>query len=206
MGFHLRFFLFSSSMNNANGHILNSITETALVKECIAGNRCMQNRLYMLYASRMMGVCMRYAKSRQDAEEILQEGFIKVFTCLAQFKFRSRLETWIKKIMINCALQKLRDKHSMYPVLNIETVTDKYEYEDLIFSGIHEKELVALIQQLPPVCRIVFNLYVFEGMKHNEIAQLLQISEGTSKSNLFDARAILQRRLNEYAPAYKTKV
>ncbi|HRH61483.1 MAG TPA: RNA polymerase sigma factor, partial [Chitinophagaceae bacterium] len=108
--------------------ILDTVTETALVKECIAGNRSMQNRLYNLYASGMMGVCMRYAKCRQDAEEILQEGFIKVFTCLHQYKFKSCLEAWIRKIIINCALQKLRERQALYPVLNIDDVAEHYNF------------------------------------------------------------------------------
>ena len=85
----------------------------------------MQNKLYEYYASRMMGICLRYSKSREEAEEILQEGFIKVFTCLDQYKFRGSLEGWIKRTMINCALQKLRTKNSLYPVINIDEVSEK---------------------------------------------------------------------------------
>lgn len=186
-------------------NILNN--EAALVRECIAGNRSMQNLLYNAYAPGMFVVCQRYCKSRADAEEVLQEGFIKVFTNLHQFKFRGSLEGWIKRIMINCALESLRKKHKLYPILNIEndSVYELYD-DDLIFSNLNAKELIEMIQELPAMCRFVFNLYVFEGFKHKEIAEILKISEGTSKSHLFDARNILQQRLKVYTPLVKNKI
>lgn len=157
----------------------------------------MQNKLYAQFASVMMVVCMRYAKNRQDAEEILQEGFIKVFTCLHQYRFTGSLEAWIKKIMINCALQRLRSKNVLYKVIPADDMTEECIDKDLALDNINTKELIQLVQGLPTVCRLVFNLYAFEGMKHREIAKLLNISEGTSKSNLHDARVLLQRRLHE---------
>ena len=186
-----------------NEPILDNLKE--LVKECIAGNRSMQNKLYKYYASLMMGVCLRYSKSRAESEEILQEGFIKVFTCLHQYKFRGSLEGWIKKIMINCALQKLRGKSSLYPVINIDDVSERLIDMDAM-TGLHAKELLALIQNLPTMCKLVFNLYAFEGFRHREIAQMLRISEGTSKSNLHDARMILQKQLNGEMQMFKTKM
>ncbi|MEP6512737.1 MAG: sigma-70 family RNA polymerase sigma factor [Parafilimonas sp.] len=171
--------------------------ERELISECISGNRIMQNTLYAQFASVMIVVCFRYAKSRSDAEEILQEGFIKVFTCLHQYKFIGSLEGWIKKIMINCALQRLRSKNLMYPIVHSETAAEEFADKDGILDDITAKELILLIQNLPNMCRLVFNLYVFESMKHREIAKLLNISEGTSKSNLHDARILLQQRLSE---------
>lgn len=169
--------------------------EREIVKQCIAGNRMVQNELYAQFSSVMMAVCLRYAKNREDAEEILQEGFIKVFTCLSQFKFNGSLEGWIRKIMINCALQKLRNKNLLYVVVHPQHEAEEFADKDLILDGINAKELIKLIQNLPTMCRFVFNLYAFEGLKHREIAKLLNISEGTSKSNLHDARSLLQRRL-----------
>ncbi len=171
--------------------------ERELISECISGNRIMQNTLYAQFASVMIVVCLRYAKSRSDAEEILQEGFIKVFTCLHQYKFAGSLEGWIKKIMINCALQRLRNKNLMYPIVHAEAAAEELGEKDGILEGITAKELILLIQNLPNMCRLVFNLYVFESMKHREIAKLLNISEGTSKSNLHDARILLQQRLSK---------
>ncbi len=168
---------------------------TQIVNECIAGNRSMQNKLYQHYPPGMIAVCLRYNKNRQDAEDILQEGFVKAFTCLSQYKFKGSLEGWIKKIMINCALQKLRNKNLLYPIVCQEHEAEEFADIDLILDGINVKELILLIQSLPVMCRLVFNLYVFENMKHREIAKLLNIPEGTSKSNLFDARIRLQHML-----------
>ncbi len=175
--------------------ILNN--EQELVKDCISGNRMMQNKLYAQFASGMLVVCLRYAKNRQDAEEILQEGFIKVYTRLDQYKFKAPLEAWIKKIMVNCALQKLRNKNLLYRAVHPDNITEELVDKDLVLDSINAKELILLVQDLPTMCRLIFNLYVFEGLKHREIAKLLNISEGTSKSNLHDARILLQRRLYE---------
>src|SRR4029077_16152904 len=117
-----------------------------VVRECIAGNRCMQNKLYEYYAPRMMGVCLRYSNNRFEAEEVLQEGFIKVFTCFNQYKFKGSLEGWIKKIMVNTALQKHRHKNRMCPVINIDNTPADYVYADTVTAGIYAKELIELIQ------------------------------------------------------------
>lgn len=170
-------------------------SDRTLVQECISGNRAMQNQLYARFAPAMFGVCLRYSKNRHDAEEILQESFIRVFTCLCQYKFKGPLKAWIKRIVVNCALQNLRSKNSLYPIISYENVSEEITEKELILDGINTKELLSVVQNLPVVCRLVFNLYVFENMKHREIAKLLDISEGTSKSNLHDARMLLQRRL-----------
>jgi RNA polymerase sigma factor (sigma-70 family) len=190
-------------MSYTNDSILDNLKE--LIRNCIAGDRCMQNKFYKYYASPMMGVCLRYSKSRVEAEEILQEGFIKVFTCLHQYKFRGSLEGWIKRTMINCALQKIRTKSSLYPVINIDEVSERYIDVDSM-TGLHAKELLVLIQNLPAMCKLVFNLYVFEGFRHREIAEMLHISEGTSKSNLHDARMILQKQLQGEMQMFKMKM
>ena len=156
----------------------------------------MQNKLYALFAPVMFIVCLRYAKNRRDAEEILQEGFIKVYTCLHQYQNKGPLEAWIKKIMVNCALQKIRSANLLYSLVHTEIAAEIGDMETIL-DAINAKEVICLIQQLPTMCRLVFNLYVFEGMKHREIAALLHISEGTSKSNLHDARQLLQKHLQE---------
>ena len=157
----------------------------------------MQNRLYAEFAPAMMAVCLRYTKNRYEAEEILQEGFIKVYTCLHQYQFKGPLEAWIKKIMVNCALQKLRNKKTLYQIVHSENLAEECVDEALALDNINAKELILLIQGLPHMCRIIFNLFVFEGMKHREIAKLLNISEGTSKSHLHDARILLQNKLQK---------
>jgi RNA polymerase sigma factor (sigma-70 family) len=157
----------------------------------------MQNKLYREFASAMMALCLRYTNNRHDAEEILQEGFIKVYTCLHQYQFKGPLEAWIKKIMVNCALQKLKNKKTLYQIVRSEDITEEFVDQALVLDSMNAKELILLIQSLPAMCRLIFNLHVFEGMKHREIAKLLNISEGTSKSHLHDARILLQRKLQK---------
>jgi RNA polymerase sigma-70 factor (ECF subfamily) len=175
-----------------------------LIQECIAGKRSAQGQLYALFAPKMFVVCLRYAKNREEAEEILQEGFMKVYKSLAQFRNAGSFEGWVRKIMVNCALQKCRSKTHLHAIVPIDhSPVENNGYED-IMSQIDTKELLQLVQNLPAAYRMVFNLYVFEGMKHREIAKALGISEGTSKSNLYDARAILQKAiLQKYEVADK---
>ncbi len=166
------------------------------IEGCLRGDRHSQNALYNSLNKKMFVVCLRYSKSREEAEEILQEGFMKVFEFIHQYKSTGSFEGWIRKIMVNCALQKYRTKSQLHAVVQIDNaVLDNIGNENII-SQIGTKELLSLVQQLPPAYRMVFNLYVFEGMKHREIAKHLNIAEGTSKSNLSDARSILQRAVN----------
>jgi RNA polymerase sigma factor (sigma-70 family) len=167
-----------------------------LIEDCINGKRQSQNRLYTLLMPKMFGVCLRYSKNREEAEEILQEGFIKVFEFIHQYKFNGSFEGWVRKIMVNCALQKYRSKRQMHAIVNIDTTQIEQTANEDIISRIGTKELLKMVQQLSPAYRTIFNLYVFEGMKHREIAEHLGISEGTSKSNLSDARALLQKAVN----------
>jgi len=168
-----------------------------LIQFCLRGDRQSQSRLYNIYVQKMFVVCLRYSKTREEAEEILQEGFMKVFEFLHQYKSTGSFEGWMRKIMVNCALQKYRSKGNLRPVVDIDAITEEYGVHEDIIAKIGTKELLNMVQQLPPAYRMIFNLYVFEGMKHREIAELLGISEGTSKSNLSDARAILQKAVSE---------
>ena len=136
---------------------------------------------------------MRYAKTREEAEEILQEGFLQVFQKIGQFRNEGSFEGWVRRIMVNAALQKLRSRPLLSPVISIDEVSREPIGSEIPYETLHAKELIALIQELPPMYKAVFNLFVFEGMKHREIAEALGISEGTSKSNLSDARLLLQR-------------
>lgn len=164
-----------------------------LVQSCIGGDRNAQSRLYELYAPKMFPVCLRYAKNREEAEEIIQEGFVKVFKSLHTFKFEGSFEGWIRKIMLYTSIAHYRAKTKLHPVINIETADMQAIKNEDIIGRIGEKELLKMVQALPHAYRLVFNLYVFEGLKHREIAKELGISEGTSKSNFFDAKVILQR-------------
>ena len=171
------------------------VEQTALLIEgCIRGDRQSQSQLYAMLMQKMFVVCLRYSKNREEAEEILQEGFMKVFEFIHQYKFAGSFEGWVRKIMVNCALQKYRSK-KLHAVVDIDPATIENIGNENIISQIGTKELLEMVQQLPPSYRMVFNLYIFEGLKHHEIAAKLGISEGTSKSNLSNARAILQRKI-----------
>ncbi|MBI1781569.1 MAG: sigma-70 family RNA polymerase sigma factor [Sphingobacteriales bacterium] len=144
----------------------------------------------------MMGVCMWYAKNREEAEEILQDGFMRVFKYMSTFTGEGSFEGWMRKIMVSAALTKYRNKSAqLRPVLEFNSEFHDIYEEPSFITHYDERELVKLIQTLSPAYRLVFNLYVFEGMKHREIAESLNISESTSKSNLADARKILQTAL-----------
>lgn len=171
--------------------------EQLLLKACIAGDRTAQMKLYTHFAPKMLPVCLRYARNREEAEEILQDGFMRVFSYIKKFKGMGSLEGWIRKIMVNCALSRYNKKISLTPVVELNTENIHITDETDIVSNINAKELLRQIQSLTPAYRLVFNLYVFEGMKHREIAALLGISEGTSKSNLADARIMLQKALKK---------
>ncbi len=178
---------------------------TELIPACIEGDRYSQTRLYEMFAPKMFSTCLRYSKNREEAEEILQEGFVQVFKSLKIFKNAGSFEGWIKKIMVYCAIQHYRSKSKLHPVINILSVnTDQMGNEDII-AQLGKKELVNMVQALPPAYRMVFNLYVFEGMRHKEISALLGIAEGTSKSNLSDAKVILQRAVANSLKVAKQK-
>jgi len=165
-----------------------------LIIDCAAGKSMAQGRLYQLFAPKMYGVCLRYSRDATEAEDNLQDGFIKVFEKIDTFRHEGSFEGWIRRIMVNVSLEKYR-KHNL-----LQTVDDISSYElpdlkDEIISEISANDLMKLIRELPPRYRMVFNLYVFEGMNHREIAEEMRISEGTSKSNLARARIILKKQI-----------
>ncbi len=168
----------------------------SIISDCIAGSRKAQAMLYHQFAPKMFGVCLRYAKDATEAEDNLQEGFIKVFTNLKNFRYDGSLEGWIRRIMINVSLEKIRKQHLLYPVEDV-AVYDTVNFSDDVIAKISADDLMKLIQQLPPRYRLVFNLYVLEGMSHQEIAQEMDITQGTSKSNLARAREILKKKVQE---------
>ena len=164
-----------------------------LIQACINGDRHSQSSLYEQYAKKMFGVCMRYSKNREEAEEIMQEGFVQVFKSLHNFKYEGSFEGWIRKIMVYCAIKHFRTNSRMHLMVSIKNSQAEEIASEDILGVLHTKELLTMVQALPPAYRLVFNLYVFEGMKHREIAEQLDISEGTSKSNFFDAKLLLQK-------------
>jgi RNA polymerase sigma-70 factor (ECF subfamily) len=175
----------------------NFISETDLIKMCIKGDRRYQNALYSRFAPKMMAVCFRYSRNLQDAEDTLMEGFVKVFENIAQFKQEGSFEGWIRRIMVNTAIAKFKKNNPFGIIINIEKIHYSITSDENIYDQLGAKVLINMIQQLPPAYQMVFNLYSFEGLKHREIAEQLGISEGTSKSNLSDARNLLKKMINK---------
>ena len=168
-----------------------------LIRDCAAGKSMAQSHLYQLFASKMYGVCLRYSRDATEAEDNLQDGFIKVFEKIDTFRHEGSFEGWMRRIMVNVSLEKYRKQNLLQTVDDISS----YEMPDLkdeIISEISANDLMKLIRELPPRYRMVFNLYVFEGMNHKEIAGEMKISEGTSKSNLARARIILKKQILKY--------
>ena len=165
-----------------------------LLKECKRGKAGSQEELYRRFASAMYGLCLQYASNEEDAQDIMQDGFIKVFAKLDQVKTPAALPGWIRRVMINTALEKYRSQVILQRVAEVREVQHEESGEDAL-ERITCEELVALIQTLTPRYRMVFNLYAIEGYSHQEISEELGISVGTSKSNLSRARSILQEKI-----------
>jgi RNA polymerase sigma-70 factor (ECF subfamily) len=142
----------------------------------------------------MMVVAMRYTKGIQEAEDVMQEAFIKVFNHIDKFKREASLFYWIKRIVVNTALNHQRSKLYLYPMVDVNDL-NKPSDSNIQLDGLALQELLKLIQQLPTGCQVIFNLYAIEGYKHNEIAKKLNISEGTSKSQYNRAKVLLQEKL-----------
>ena len=180
------------------------ISEEKIVEGCIAGKRKAFNLLYKRHAPVMLGVCMRYCKNAPEAEDVMQEGFIKVFKNMDKYRKTGSFEGWIKRIMINTAIDNYQSSLKHYFHANIDELEDT-----LVMAGQSDPEweppqekvsrmkLMDLIQQLPDGYRMVFNLYAIEGMGHKEIAGMLNVSESTSKTQLFKARRALKGMLQQ---------
>lgn len=175
----------------------------SIVKSCIKGNAAAQKQLYDAFAGQMLGVCYRYTKALEDAEDVLQEGFIKVFNNLAQYKADGELGAWIRRIMVNTALAFLK-KHKRYSsdMLIKEEKMHAVSDENPEIN-VNVKDLIEMIRQLPAGYQAIFNLYALEGYSHPEIGQLLGISESTSRSQYMRARNLLISWLQTQPGEYK---
>lgn len=169
------------------------LTEQELIEGCRKGERTAQRALYDRFCRKMSVLCLRYSKTTAEAEDILQEGFVKVFNAIRDFRQESKLETWITRIMVNTALNVQRKKLYLYPMVDVEEI--ELPENETSISGIHFQQLLEMIQALPQGCQIVFNLFAIEGYSHKEIAEQLGISEGTSKSQFARAKSLLQQKL-----------
>ena len=180
-----------------------------LVESCIKGERKSQKKFYQAFYGRMLVVCMRYADNREEAKDMLHDGLIKVFACLKDFEFKGSLEGWVKRIVTNTAIDAVRKKRNFLVELednkNYDNIIDDYnENEDLEqFSQMKAEVVMKLIQQLSPMYKTVFNLFVFEELSHKEIAEQLNINIGTSKSNYAKAKKNLIKLFEDYTNEHK---
>jgi len=143
---------------------------------------------------------MRYSKTTAEAEDILQEAFVKVFQGIKDFRHESKLETWMTRIMVNTALNQQRKKLYLFPMVDVQDID--LPQQEVSLSSLHFTQLLEMIQSLPQGCQVVFNLFAIEGYNHKEIAQLLGISEGTSKSQYSRAKSLLQQKLLKESTYY----
>ena len=170
-----------------------------IINGCLNGNRRDQELLYRRHAAKLYAACLQYSGNDEEARDILQEGFIKIFENLVHYKYEGSFEGWMRRIIVNTALEKYRSRHSLYRVDDIDQIPEQYaEPDNEDYSGLEADDLMEIIRELPPKYRMVFNFFAIEGYSHKEISQMINISEGTSKSNLSRARFILQRRVGSY--------
>lgn len=170
------------------------MNEQELIQGCLRGSAQYQRQLYEQFAGKMYAVCLRYARTSSDAADILQEGFVKVFTKLEQFQFQGSFEGWIRRIMINTALRAYQRQRFEFESSGYENLPESPVDPDAL-AILSEAELLRLINRLPDGYRVVFNLVAIEGFSHAEVAGMLGIQESTSRSQLTKARRWLGEQL-----------
>lgn len=175
-----------------------SFDEEKVVKGCLENDRQSQKLLYEHFYGVMLAVCMRYATDREEARDILHEGFIKIFKNLGKYKQGTNLNAWIRRIMVNTSIDHYRRQAKKPPIVEINHAIHKADVHDVV-AQMGAEEILALVQELSPAYRTVFSLYVIEGYSHKEVGKALGISEGTSKSNLAKARAKLKVKIHNAA-------
>jgi RNA polymerase sigma-70 factor (ECF subfamily) len=167
-----------------------------LFERCKKNDNRAQRDLYELFKTRLMGLCRRYARSRNDAQDILQETFVKIFTRINQLESADKLESWVKTIAVRTAIDyynKLKRQEPVYTEVEYDVPNLDYEH---MLENLSDEQLIAAINELPEGCRLVFNLFEVEGYSHAEIAVLMGVNEGTSRSQLHHAKGLLKHKLN----------
>lgn len=174
-----------------------------IIKNCVAGKRAAQKQLFELFYGTMLGVCMRYTKDKDAAQEVVQEGFIKVFEKLNEFDFTGSFEGWMRRIMVNTSIDAIRKKKRRAFATDEDFILEQNPLytddkdDDKFLNELKAEEAMKAIQELSPAYQTVFNLYVIENYSHKEIAEILEITEGSSKSNLAKAKQNLRKILKE---------
>lgn len=167
-----------------------------LITDCKSGKRDAQSKLYRLYAPQLFALCIRYSRDRSEAEDCLHEGFVTIFEKIGQYAGKGSFEGWMKRIVINLALEKYRVRYRLHTVEDMKPYEMQMETSEFL-SELNAQQLLELIAELPPRYKMVFNMYAIDGYSHKEIAEEMGITEGTSKSNLARARKILQDKVKQ---------
>lgn len=181
-------------------YISDNVSEKQLIQDSIKGNRKMQQILYSKFAAKMYQVCLRYTSNNaEDAKDVLQDGFVKVFNNLHKFRNDGSFEGWIRTIMTRTALSQIREKNKKIVSYNTELLHAVKDTELTVTDRLAEKDIISIVKKLPPGYQKIFMLYVVEGYNHREIAVMLNCSEGTSKSQLYRSKTRLQEILRKTA-------
>ena len=170
--------------------------ESQLIRGCRKGDRLAQKELYETYSRKMMGVCLRYVNDRETARDLLQDGFVKVFTSMDSYSGAGSFEGWMRKIFVNCALEYLRKSDVLRESTDLDNTAELIQTDSSVISSMSAAELMTLVHELPTGFRTVFNLFAIEGYSHKEISEMLNITESTSRSQFTRAKQMLQKRIN----------
>ena len=182
-----------------------------IIKRCKRGDRKAQESVYNLLAGKMFAVCLRYSPNYEEARDLLHDGFVTVFTKIGQFHQEGSFEGWVRRIFVNHAMERWRDDTKILMINCVDeidrqiSVPENEDEDEWAAYQLSETELLAFVDELPPQYKIVFNLYVIDGLSHRDIAEKLEISESTSRSNLLRARSILQKQIKNQIDSMKIR-
>ncbi len=174
------------------------LTEEELYQQCVAGNRNAQKELFDRYSPKMLGICFRYSRSSAEAEDVLQDAFIRIFRYLPTFKKDGSLEGWVRRIVVNTALNNIKKNKHVYDEMEIDSARGVESEMESTIDNYDSKLIWDTMQQLPEGYRVILNMYAIEGYSHREIAEHLNIAEGTSRSQLLRAKMLMQRMLEKH--------
>jgi RNA polymerase sigma factor (sigma-70 family) len=171
--------------------------EMSLITGCIKGNQIAQKTLFDSFSPKFFALCLRYMKSTDDAEDVLQEGMVKIFTKLPEYKGKGSFEGWMRRIVVNTCLDQIRKNQKLKFDVSIDKEEYKLSMNAHILENMSANELIEEIKKMPPGYRVVFNMFAIEGYSHQEIAEKLGVKESTSKSQYLRARAYLKERISK---------
>ena len=172
------------------------MNQKELIAGCLRGDRQCQIELFQQFSGKLLAVCIRYTRHRMEAEDILQDAFVKIFTNLEKYEGKGSFEGWMRRIVVNTALKNYNKSSYQKEKIGLEDYQEGILNPEVL-SSLHEEEILKLVSQLPDGYRVVFNLYVIEGFSHREIAEQLEIQESTSRSQLVKARKMLQSKITQ---------